>query len=144
MNDILNEKIQIREISGEETWPIRHKVMWPERNLDYVKLPGDTQGHHYGLFLEEQLISVISLFQEEEKMQFRKFATLQEFQGQGYGTALLDFTLEKTQQLGAKAIWCNARKNKVSFYEKFGLEATDIAFTKGGKEYVIMKKTYIS
>ena len=81
--------IEIREIKAEDTWPMRHKVMWPDQPLDYVILPQDEEGLHYGLFKEDKLISVISLFINQEEAQFRKFATATEAQGKGYGSALL-------------------------------------------------------
>jgi hypothetical protein len=39
-----------------------------------------------------------------------------------------------------KIIWCNARKNKIDFYRKFGMKETPMQFLKEGKEYVIMEK----
>ncbi|WP_440897062.1 hypothetical protein ACS127_03495 [Amphibacillus sp. Q70] len=39
-----------------------------------------------------------------------------------------------------KRIWCNARKSKVNFYKKFGLQETNFEFIKGGKPYIIMEK----
>jgi hypothetical protein len=50
--------MEIREIKSEETWEIRHKEMWPEKPLDFVKLPQDQDGIHYGLFVKEELVSI--------------------------------------------------------------------------------------
>lgn len=132
--------MEIRRIRSEDTWFIRHRVMWPDQDMEYVKLPNDDQGYHYGLFEEGMLISVVSLFVENGSAQFRKFATLIEKQGRGYGSRLLDFVIAEAIQMGVDEIWCNARENKVSFYERFGLEATDRRFEKGGVKYVIMQK----
>src|SRR6185437_11788131 len=100
----------------------------------------DDLGTHYGLFNGDILISVISLFINNEECQFRKFATHQEEQGKGFGSTLLDYVIKEIQNNGVKKIWCNARKNKVNFYKKFGFQETNSSFIKGGKSYVIMER----
>lgn len=129
----------IRKITQEEAWYIRHKVMWPDKPFDYIKVNGDDTAIHYGLFRDNKLISVISLFLSDKEAQFRKFATLEEEQGKGFGSQLLNYTLEQARLFGAERVWCNARSNKNTFYQKFGLKETASRFTKGGKDYVIME-----
>jgi GNAT superfamily N-acetyltransferase len=130
----------ITKIDKEKAWELRHKVMWPDKDLAYIKLEDDDLGTHFGLFKEDILISVISLFISNEEGQFRKFATLQQEQGKGYGSMLLDYVIKEAKNRGVKRIWCNARENKVNFYKKFGLQESNYRFTKGGKSYVIMEK----
>ncbi|MCY9662215.1 GNAT family N-acetyltransferase [Paenibacillus chondroitinus] len=131
--------MEIRRIQKEQAWQLRHEVMWPERELAYVQLSDDDEGVHYGLFEGDALLSVVSLFIRGEEAQFRKFATKVSDQGKGYGSHLLRHMLTEAKQAGVKRIFCNARSNKVSFYEKFGLAVTDKQFTKGGKDYVVME-----
>lgn len=133
-------KITIRQADKEEVWELRHKVMWADKPFDYIKLEDEDQGIHYGLYKGEILISVISLFINNQECQFRKFATLQEEQGKGHGSTLLEYVIKEAQNNGVKKIWCNARKNKVTFYKKFGLQETNCSFIKEGKSYVIMEK----
>nr|WP_232381184.1 GNAT family N-acetyltransferase [Paenibacillus tianjinensis] len=131
--------MRITLIHKEAAWQLRHEVMWPERELDYVKLEDDDAGAHYGLFEGEQMISVVSLFIDGSEAQFRKFATLESMQGKGYGSKLLHHVLNEAASSGVKRVYCNARSHKASFYQKFGLAVTDRTFTKGGKDYVIME-----
>ena len=42
---------EIKPITTSETLPIRHKVMWPDKPFDYVKLPKDEMARHFGLFV---------------------------------------------------------------------------------------------
>lgn len=133
-------EMEITKINKEKAWELRHKVMWPDKDLDYIKLEDDDLGIHFGLFKENILVSVISLFINNEEGQFRKFATLEQEQGKGYGSKLLDYVIKEAKDRGVKRIWCNARENKVNFYKKFGLEESNYRFTKGGKSYVIMEK----
>lgn len=133
-------EITIAKVDKEKAWELRHKVMWPDKAFDHIKLEDDDLGIHFGLFKESILISIVSLFMNNEGAQFRKFATLQQEQGNGYGSVLLNYVIEEAKNRGVKRIWCNARENKVNFYKKFGLEESNYKFTKGGKSYVIMEK----
>jgi GNAT superfamily N-acetyltransferase len=130
----------IRKVDKQQVWELRHQVMWSDKPFDYVKLEDDDLGFHFGLIKENKLISVVSLFINNEGAQFRKFATLQQEQGKGYGSALLDAVLKEAKIRGVKRIWCNARKNKVDFYRKFGLQESKSSFIKEGRSYVIMEK----
>ncbi|MDT0607118.1 GNAT family N-acetyltransferase [Croceitalea rosinachiae] len=132
-------KIQIKEISYYDTWSIRHQVMWPDKNINYIKLTNDDEGKHFGLFVGKKLVSVISLFTKQRKTQFRKFATLSEEQGKGYGAQLLNYIFSIIEKSPVQVLWCNARKDKTSFYKTFGFIETDQKFHKGGIEYIIMK-----
>ena len=134
-------KFQIKEILHTDTWPIRHRVMWPEKKMDYIKLVNDVSGKHYGLFAGNKLVSVVSLFIVGDKAQFRKFATLEEEQGKGFGSALLQHVIkEVSKEHDRKMLWCNARKDKTYFYESFGMRKTNKQFTKGGIDFIIMEK----
>ncbi len=70
------EGIEIKRISPEETYDLRHRVMWPDHPWDFIKLQEDNNGKHFGLFVSNKLTSVISLFISNEEAQFRKFATI--------------------------------------------------------------------
>lgn len=130
--------IDLKQIQADETWALRHKVMWPEKPLDFVILPNDADGLHYGLFENGQLISVISLFVKGEQAQFRKFATDTTCQGKGYGSQLLAFLIKTAKDLGIKELTCDARVTAIGFYERFGMKVDSEIFQKSGKDYVRM------
>lgn len=136
----MNEKIDIREIPYPSTWEIRQQVMWPEKPLAFVKLSKDKEGLHLGLFSQDRLVSIVSAFVFDGEAQFRKFATLQEEQGKGYGSQLLTYLFTKLATLNVQKIWCNARVDKASFYERFGLVKTERYFSRGKIRYVIMER----
>lgn len=133
---------KILKITAEETLSIRHQVMWPDEPLDFVRLPNDEEGRHFGLFLNGNLISVVSLFITDKKAQFRKFATLTQYQGKGYGTLLLKEIMAIAEQKQVSKIWCNARQGKTGFYSRFGMKLTAETFTKAGIDYVIMERKF--
>ena len=133
---------RIVQITSEETLSIRHKVMWPNKPIDYVQLTNDAEGKHFGYFTNDILISVISLFVENNEAQFRKFATLKEFQGKGFGSELLNELMRISAKEQLSKIWCNARINKIDYYSKFGMKETNNQFIKGGISYVIMERIF--
>jgi predicted GNAT family N-acyltransferase len=133
----------IKEISATDTYPLRHAVMWPNMPVDYIFLPHDGQGIHFGLFKNDILIAVVSLFIENNKAQFQKLATATSEQGKGYGSQLLSHLITYAKDKKVEKIWCNARKDKKAFYVKFGFEVTDRVFGKQEIDYVVMEKLII-
>jgi GNAT superfamily N-acetyltransferase len=130
----------IEQIPAELTWQIRRKVLYPDLDPEISRLPDDDLGMHFGLFENNTLISVASLFKNGSSMQVRKFATLAEYQGQGYGSTLLQYLLDFSKTEGCVHIWCNARKSASEFYDKFAFSQTEKTFNKNGHDYVIMEK----
>jgi GNAT superfamily N-acetyltransferase len=130
----------IEQISPRLTWRIRHQALYPELDFAKVILEDDDDGIHLGLFDQNTLISVASLFKRDTSMQFRKFATLSEYRGKGYGTELLAYLTDYAKSTGCDHIWCNARRNASGFYSKFGFLETEKTFSKNGHDLVIMEK----
>lgn len=131
--------MSIKSIEASQTWEIRHKVMWPDQPFEFVQLEEDNSGLHYGVFDYEKLVSIVSCFVNENEMQFRKLATLEEYQGKGIASQLLNHVFKLAKEKDLKKIWCNARANKKSFYEKFGMKDTHQTFSKEGQEFTIME-----
>jgi GNAT superfamily N-acetyltransferase len=130
----------IEQISHELTWRIRRDILYPDQPLDKIMLPEDENGMHLGLFEDNKLISIVSLFKSENSLQFRKFATLEAYQRKGFGTELLNYLLEIAEVENFERVWCNARKNASGFYSKFGFTETEHSFQKDGYDFVIMEK----
>ncbi|PAM96650.1 GNAT family N-acetyltransferase [Flavobacterium sp. IR1] len=129
----------IKEINASETWQIRHSVMWPDQPLEFVQLEEDESGLHYGAFVNESLVSIVSCFIQDDEMQFRKLATVEKYQDQGIASKLLVYIFEQAREKNIKRIWCNARTAKKKFYEKFGMEDMKKTFIKEGQEFTIME-----
>ena len=131
--------IQIEQIRDDLTWRIRHEAMYPDLPLNAVKLKNDAEGMHFGLYADDQLTSVVSLFNEGQVYQFRKFATISTAQGQGFGSLLLQHIIDYMKAMGANKIWCNARVSAIGFYQKFGFHTTDQTSIKHNLDFVIME-----
>lgn len=131
--------MEIKAIPAQLTWEVRHKAMWPNKPFSYIKIENDAEGQHFGLYLENKLVSVISIFITDTEAQFRKFATVPQYQGNGYGSSLLSYIFKEMSGFGIKRLWCNARLDKTSFYERFGMLPTQTTFERGNISYVIME-----
>ncbi|WP_298517489.1 GNAT family N-acetyltransferase [uncultured Kordia sp.] len=133
--------IKIKEIHATETYHLRHQVMWPNKPQEFVMLDNDEEGIHFGLLKDSIIISVISLFIENNVAQFRKFATKISEQGNGYGSVLLTHVMNVvSKEKKIDKLWCNARVDKTLFYERFGMVQTTKKFSKGDIQYIIMEK----
>jgi ribosomal protein S18 acetylase RimI-like enzyme len=73
-------------------------------------------------------------------MQFRKFATLSEYQHKGFGSEILSYLLEYSKNEGCDHIWCNARRSASGFYSKFAFLETDKSSRANGHDYLIMER----
>lgn len=129
----------IEQITQELTWAIRQKELNPELPLSAIKLPEDDLGIHLGLFHENKLITVVSLFKYGEDLQFRKFATDSNYQRLGFGKQMLAYVLEYAKEKEFKKVWCNARTSASQFYQIFGFLETNKTCSKNGIDYVIME-----
>ena len=130
----------IKPVSLEEIWRIRQLVMYPGESLTFVKLDDDETGIHSGLYENEKLISVISVFDRGENVQFRKFATLPAEQGKGHGSRLLQFVFDRAINDNKETIWCNARLSATGIYLKFGMVPVGDTWSRYGIDFVKMEK----
>ncbi len=122
--------IEIKSVAIDQILDIRHQVLWPAKSPDFVKVPEDDNGMHFGLYDSNKLVSVISLFPDGRRMRFRKFATLPAYQNKGLGSQLLQFVIDTAVEMEYLSIWCDARVSALSFYEKFGFEKCSESFLK--------------
>lgn len=134
--------MDIRTVDIDTIWRIRQQVMYPQEQVSYVQLPEDNSGKHLGLYINDKLVSIVSLFEQGKDIQFRKFATLADEQGKGYGSQLLDHVMQQASAEGKQLIWCNARVSASSFYEKFGMYTTGESWWKKDIEFIKMEKRF--
>jgi len=132
--------MDIKQVPLSDVWAMRQSVMYPQESISFVQLEDDNTGTHLGLYDQGELVSVISLFEKNRSVQFRKFATKTNKQGLGYGTALLQYVMNHAQATGNASIWCNARTSAMNIYKKFGMQPTGATWEKWGFEFIKMEK----
>ncbi|MDR6804288.1 GNAT superfamily N-acetyltransferase [Dyadobacter sp. BE34] len=129
------DSIEIQKVSADDLMEIRHLVLWPDKPREFVKVPEDESGIHFGLYFEGALVSVISLFADAQDIRFRKFATLPALQGKGLGSRLLQHAIAYAQTQGYTRMWCDARADALGFYKRFGFKKFSKSFFKEHIEY---------
>ena len=136
--------LYIEQIRPELTWRLRPKGLYPAQKLYKVELDEDKQGYHFGAFMDNQLVGVVSLFVNGADFQFRKFAVDESMQGKGIGKAMLQHLIDFALNENAKRFWCNARVTAIGFYLKYGFNHTSQFFSKNGFDYEILEKKFSS
>lgn len=145
--------MEIKKISSVETYPVRHDVLRKGKPIETCIFKGDDdeQTIHLGLFLDVQLVGIISVFKEQNNLfsetnqfQIRGMAVLEEFQGKGLGTKLVKEAEKHCINLNANVIWFNARENAVPFYEKLDYKIIGDSFLipEVGIHFVMYKKIH--
>ncbi len=132
----------IEQIFPSLTWRIRHLAMYPDKPFDYVKLPEDFDGLHFGLYHNHHLTAVVSLFQNGNEYQFRKLAVLPEHQHKGFGMDLINYIIDFCKIQKATKLWCNATLSTKEFYTKFGFEEIGETFSKYHIDFVVMETRF--
>ncbi len=146
----MKDNIQIREISPQETYVVRHPVLREGRPIEDCRFDGDelSSTYHLGLFDDNVLVGVASLmkhnhvyFSDTNQYQLRGMAVLKSHQGQKLGDVLFAYaeTLLKTKSI--PLLWFNAREVAVNFYKRNGAKIVGNPFEIDGigTHYVMFK-----
>jgi ribosomal protein S18 acetylase RimI-like enzyme len=157
--------VQIVPIAAEDTYKLRHEVLWPNASLLEVQLAVDSVSMHLGAFAHQQedssehrvpigVITIhVSKFEDKPdsaepssetlEAQFRKLAVAPEWQGRGIGSKLVEQAGVVASDAGAQALWCDARTSALSFYERLGMQTEGSSFMRKGVEYVKMRRALV-
>lgn len=128
---------KIQEITALDTFSVRHPILRDGKPIEDCHFEGDnlTSTKHFGLFIDEKLIGVISVFKNksvifsfENQYQIRGMAVLTEFQKKGFGQELVVHCEAFIKEEKGKLIWFNARENAVDFYKKLNYEIVGTIF----------------
>lgn len=141
----------IQKINSTETYPVRHIVLRAGKPIESCQFDGDelVSTHHFGYYLNNQIIGVISLFEikneqfvAQKPFQIRGMAVLPTYQKQGIGEALVSEAEKFCTTQKVDLIWFNARTSAVGFYKKMGYEivGTEFEIKEVGPHFLMYKK----
>lgn len=131
--------MDIRKISWQDTIPLRHSVLWPNRSPEFCKLDDDADGLHFGAYVNDLLVCVASVYTDNNNARLRKFATDERFQNQGVGSTMLQHIIEYLENAKVASFWCDARESALGFYERFGMVKNGERFYKSEVPYFKME-----
>ena len=141
----------IRKISAQETFTVRHPVLRSGKPIESCHFDGDdfATTQHFGLYENDKIEGVISLFKNvnplfetKNQAQIRGMAVLKNNQGKGFGRLLVEHSEKILKIQNESLIWFNARESAVGFYQKMGYEIIGNSFDipDVGVHYVMWKK----
>ncbi len=124
------KKIEARLIESHLTHQIRHKVLWPHKNLENCSINEDflKETFHIGVFCNKELVSIgtfikayNNLFENKKKQyRLRAMGTIQKYQKKSMGKQLILYAKKILKKKNINILWCDARKEAIPFYEKLG------------------------
>ena len=121
--------IDVRKIDALETFAVRHPVLRPGKPITSCHFDGDDleSTQHFGLFENNILVGVISLFEVANpafrapmQTQIRGIAVLENHRKKGFGETLIKHVEEYLRQNKTLFVWFNAREGAFGFYKKLG------------------------
>jgi len=131
--------MEIRSISWEQTIPLRHRVLWPNKPPEFCQVEGDLDGLHFGAYIDNVLVCVASVFLNHNKARLRKFATDERYQNQGIGSKMLKHIIGILTETNAEYFWCDARETASGFYMRFKMHKSSKRFYKENVPYLKME-----
>ncbi|MDX8470166.1 GNAT family N-acetyltransferase [Mesorhizobium sp. VK23B] len=123
--------VDLRLISIEEGEDLRQRVLRPgQPDWRFPFLP-QAEFFHMGAFHGQQLISVVSLLEEEvvgdstngaAAWRLRGMATVPEMQNRGIGGLLLEHGVAEVINRYGSLVWCYGRTSADQFYQSHGFQ----------------------
>lgn len=132
-----HNRLEVRQIQTLETIPLRWAVLRPGKPEKTAHFQGDDdpQTRHFGLYRNQELVGIASLFAIEapnmpgiSAFQLRGMAIAPAHQRAGLGADLLRGCIKHVIATGARVLWCNARTSAAGFYRKHGFEILEGEF----------------
>lgn len=133
----MRSALEVRQITDDETLPLRQMVLRPNRPITESRFQGDQGLHagHFGVFDDGKLIAVGSVVPDtcthesaDESMRkpgawrLRGMATSPEARSRGAGALVLRACLEFAKSHGGTLVWCHARVGAAEFYLRNGFQ----------------------
>jgi len=141
----------IKEIPSKDTYIVRQPVLRKGKPIESCIFEGDDLNttHHFGLFENDGLTGIISLFSQtntifadKNQAQIRGMAILENHQKKGFGEALVKHCEDYCKAQNVDLIWFNARTAAVGFYKKMNYQIIGQPFDikDVGEHYLMFKK----
>jgi len=132
-------KATLKKITALEARPHRQAILRPGQPVETVIYKGDDapSSAHFALLIDDEILAIATLVQdtfplngEKNAWRMRGVATYPHAQKRGYGSMLIQASIDYALSKGGKYIWCNARNAALVFYNRNG-------FTQHGEKFEI-------
>jgi len=143
--------MEIVEITAEETYPLRQRVLRPHQGIESCIWPGDTDPgvFHLAAVQDAKKVCIASFYPEnhpdfKEPVQYRLrgMATHEDYRGKNIGKDLMQHAMQSLRTTNPQTmLWCNARTLAAGFYSKLNFEQWGDEFNIAGiGPHVVMYK----
>lgn len=152
--------ISIDTIELEDVYLLRNKVLRPGLSIESCHYDEDNRKgvFHLGVFQDKAIVGIASFYPERQdklsdvvlthhtpahdSWRLRGMATEPSVRGRGLGIQLLRQGIKECETRGASILWCNARSNAVSFYQKlnFDIKGEEFMIENIGPHYLMYYK----
>ena len=132
-------KLQIKEITALETYPIRHPLLRKGQPLESCKLENDEHPSsiHLGTYIDARLVAVLSAlpnlcpdYNTLKAYQLRAMAVEPKYQRKKIASSMIQYLYNKIiEKGGIELIWLNARVAANKLYIKNGFEPIGAPFS---------------
>lgn len=120
----------IKFITTDQTLDLRSSELRSglDRSLCGFEGDDDEGSFHVGFFQDAALVSIATFHRQAREgfsgkgYQLRGMVTHPDFQGNGIGNQLLNFSIVYLKGQGTNYLWCNAREIAYKFYLGIGFE----------------------
>ncbi|MGF1754973.1 GNAT family N-acetyltransferase [Vibrio makurazakiensis] len=132
-------EVSVKRITWQQALPIRHQVLWSHKPIEFCKVESDDEAWHFGAVINGEVVCCASVFIDGSSARLRKFATLEQYQGQGIGSKVVRKILSELNSSGFSEFWCDARESAVGFYQRLGMTRSGERFFKSNVPYFKMR-----
>lgn len=129
--------MEVREVSPETTYELRHTILRPHQPFEacIYDTDRDVTTFHVGAFYEGTLISVASFYKEknseftkEKQYRLRAMATRPTHRRLGAGRAVIDYAEKRIREEDIELLWCMGRTSVQGYYERLGFQPYGTVF----------------
>ena len=139
----------IKQITAEQTKPLRKLILRPDLSMEELTYDGDLDesSAHFGFIEEDAVKGIATLYnspspaldQSLNMYRLRGMAVEESLRGKNAGRKLIDACVDFVSRNKGDVIWCDARISAKGFYEKLGFVATGkIYHVKGAGDHYLM------
>lgn len=114
--------VEYRVCGLKAIYPLRARVLRPGRSLSTASFENDQlpETTHFGAFVDGKTVACLTLHIKTNSAQLRGMAVATDFRGQHIGHELQTHVENWCKKQLVTRLWCNARLEAVTFYEKSG------------------------
>ena len=132
--------IDVEQIQPALTWKLRREILYPQQKKHEMDFDTDLDDTHFGAFLGDYLVAVVSVANNNNNFQLREFAIDPGAQSADPAGALIENITDYAKKREGTHLWTDASVEQIPFYAKYGFMQTGRYYSRHGVSYEIVEK----